>query len=114
MSQTGEKHQTRSRRFGWILLISTIVITLVVVVIAVHRAVVNPRTDDAEVFANYIGIAPQVDGPIVHLAVRDNQEVHQGELLFEIDDRPYNYALERAQSEQATLEGQIEDLLNIA
>jgi membrane fusion protein, multidrug efflux system len=110
MSETGEKQQTRSRRFGWILLTSTIAITLIVVVIAVNRVVVNPRTDDAEVFANYIGIAPQVEGPIVHLAVRDNQEVHKGELLFEIDDRPYIYALERAQSEQATLEGQIEDL----
>ncbi len=25
-----------------------------------------PRTDTAVVFANYIGIAPQVDGPITH------------------------------------------------
>ena len=110
MSRTGEKQKTGSRRFGWVLLISTIVITLVVVVVAVHRAVVNPRTYDAEVFANYIGIATQVDGPIVRLAVRDNQEVRKGDLLFEIDDRPYIYALERAQSEQATLEGQIEEL----
>ena|SRR5260370_28173335 len=67
-----------------------------------------PRTDDAEVFANFIGIAPQVDGPIIRLNVRDNQFVKQGELLFEIDDRPYRYAFERAISEQAALEGQIE------
>ena len=33
-----------------------------------------------------------------------------GELLFEIDDRPYRYALERAKSEQQMLEGQIVDL----
>src|SRR5580693_6944396 len=68
-----------------------------------------PRTDDAEVFANFIGIAPQVDGPIIRLNVRDNQFVKQGELLYEIDDRPYRYALERALSEQAALEGQIAD-----
>jgi multidrug efflux system membrane fusion protein len=41
--------------------------------------------------------------------VHDNQFVKQGELLFEIDDRPYRYAIERAVSEQAALEGQIED-----
>jgi multidrug efflux system membrane fusion protein len=41
--------------------------------------------------------------------VRDNQFVKQGELLFEIDDRPYRYALENAVSQQAALEGQIED-----
>jgi len=26
---------------------------------------------DAETFANFIGIAPQVDGPLIHLNVRD-------------------------------------------
>lgn len=69
----------------------------------------SPRTDDAEVFANFIGIAPQVEGPIVRLNVRDNQFVKKGELLYEIDERPYQYALQRALSEQAALEGQIVD-----
>src|SRR5215469_5761416 len=69
----------------------------------------DPRTDDAEVFANFIGIAPQVEGPIVRLPVRDNQFVKRGELLFEIDERPYEYALERAISDQTSLEGQITD-----
>jgi membrane fusion protein, multidrug efflux system len=68
-----------------------------------------PRTDDAEVFANFIGIAPQVEGPILRLNVRDNQFVKKGELLYEIDERPYQYALETALSEQASLEGQIAD-----
>lgn len=69
----------------------------------------HPRTDDAEVSANFIGIAPQVEGPLSRLNVHDNQFVKKGELLFEIDARPYQYALENAISEQATLEGQIED-----
>jgi multidrug efflux system membrane fusion protein len=69
----------------------------------------QPRTDDATVLANYIGIAPQVDGPLAQLNVQDNQLVEPGALLFEIDDRPYQYALETALSDQAALEGQIED-----
>jgi membrane fusion protein, multidrug efflux system len=68
-----------------------------------------PRTDDAEILANFIGIAPQVDGPLVHLNVHDNQYVKQGDLLFEIDERPYRYALEKAISDRATLEGQVSD-----
>src|SRR5580698_4802018 len=68
-----------------------------------------PRTDDSEILANFIGIAPQVEGPILRLNVRDNQFVKQGDLLYEIDERPYRYALERAISDQATLEGQISD-----
>ena len=68
-----------------------------------------PRTDDAEVFANFIGIAPQVDGPIMTLAVQDNAFIKQGGLLFEIDSRPYEYALEKSRSDLSTLEGQIVD-----
>jgi multidrug efflux system membrane fusion protein len=69
----------------------------------------NPRTDDAEIFANFIGMAPLVSGPITKLNVSDNQFVHQGDLLFQIDDRPYSYALARAKSEQLALHGQIGD-----
>src|ERR1700723_273789 len=77
--------------------------------VALYRTNHYPRTDDAEVFANFIGIAPQVDGPITELAVQDNQFRKQGELLFQIDPRPYEYALEKARSDLNTLEGQIVD-----
>lgn len=100
---------TTSSRTGWIIALVAVALALLAGAVAIHRAVVNPRTDDAEVFANFIGMAPIVNGPILHLAVHDNQYVHQGDLLFEIDDRPYRYALERALSDQAALEGQIED-----
>ncbi|MGA3050054.1 MAG: biotin/lipoyl-binding protein [Terracidiphilus sp.] len=69
----------------------------------------HPQTDDAEIFANYIGIAPVVEGPILHLNVADNQQVKQGDLLFEIDDSPYRYAVDRAVSDKASLEGQVVD-----
>src|SRR5262249_16644825 len=74
-----------------------------------YRTNYYPRTDDAQVFANFIGIAPQVEGPLTRLNVHDNQFVKKGDLLFEIDERPYAYALERAISDQAALEGQISD-----
>lgn len=92
------------------------IISAVIVVAAVitgllvwEQTTVNPRTDDVEIFANYIGIAPLVNGPITQLHVADNQFVRQGELLFQIDDRPYAYALAHAKSDQTTLSGQIED-----
>src|SRR3984885_6462117 len=79
-------------------------LTLVIWLTAIH-----PRTDDATVLANFIGIAPVVEGPVVRLAVEDNQFVHKGDLLYEIDDLPYRYALQQALSEQAALEGNIRD-----
>jgi multidrug efflux system membrane fusion protein len=71
---------------------------------------INPQTDDAEVSANLIGIAPETSGRIVKINVKDNQPVRKGEVLFEIDPIPYQHSLEIAQSQQATLEGQIRDL----
>ncbi len=94
-----------SRRISIGFALAAVVLGLVVL----YRANHHPRTDDAEIFANFIGIAPQVEGPIIRLNVRDNQFVKKGELLYEIDERPYQYALETAVSEQAALEGQIGD-----
>jgi len=77
--------------------------------LVVWRASYHPRTDDAEIFANFIGMAPQVEGPIAQLNVHDNQYVKKGDLLYVIDPRPYQYAWEKAVSEQQALEGQIQD-----
>jgi membrane fusion protein, multidrug efflux system len=101
---------TKSRTLlGRLISVAAAIAALSLGLAVLYRTNHNPRTDDAEVLANFIGIAPQVEGPLVHLCVRDNQFVKQGELLYEIDPRPYEYAFERAVSEQATLEGQIAD-----
>jgi membrane fusion protein, multidrug efflux system len=89
---------------------SVIILCAVITGLLVLRQVAeDPRTDDAEIFANYIGIAPLVSGPITRLNVVDNQLVKQGDRLFEIDDRPYAYALARAKSDQQALQGEIDD-----
>jgi multidrug efflux system membrane fusion protein len=74
-----------------------------------HKVVVDPRTDDAEIFANFIGIAPVVSGPVTHLRVDDNEFIREGQPLLEIDDRPYAYALAQAESDLDSLHGQIEN-----
>jgi len=94
---------------GRFISIAIVVATLALGLVVLYQVNYYPRTDDAEVFANFIGIAPQVEGPLIRLNVHDNEFVSKGKMLFEIDERPYQYALERALSEQATLEGQIVD-----
>jgi multidrug efflux system membrane fusion protein len=100
----------KSRKvLGLVVSVAIVIATVVLGLIVLDQTSHQPRTDDAEIIANFIGIAPQVEGPILKLNVHDNQFVKKGDLLFEIDDRPYSYALERAISEQTSLEGQIED-----
>src|SRR5579859_1532824 len=96
--------------FGRFLGIVIVAAAVLSVLLVVRRFHVDPQTDDAEVFANLIGIAPEVTGRIVKINVNDNQFVRKGQLLFQIDPVPYQYALETARSQQASLEGQIRDL----
>src|ERR1700756_378577 len=58
-----------------------------------------PWTRDGTVRAYVVTMAPEVAGRIVKLAVADNQFVHTGELLFEIDPADYRIALEQAQAQ---------------
>ena len=97
------------KQLGRLITTGSVIAAVSLGLVVIYQTNYYPRTDDAEVFANFIGIAPQVEGRLVRLCVSDNQFVKKGELLFEIDERPYEYALERALSEQETLEGQITD-----
>ena len=97
------------RHLGRVISVTVVAAALITGLLVIRETNSFPRTDDAEMFANFIGIAPQVDGPITQLAVQDNAFIKQGELLFEIDPRPYEYSLEKAKSDLDTLEGQITD-----
>jgi membrane fusion protein, multidrug efflux system len=97
------------RRLGRVISIVIMLSAAITGLLALRQITANPRTDDAEVFANYIGMAPLVNGPITRLYVSDNQLVKEGDPLFEIDDRPYAYALAHAKSDQQALKGEIGD-----
>ena len=100
--------QKRKRLGRWIGIgvVAGAVLTLLLVILETDR---YPRTDDASVRANFIGIAPEVSGLLVALPVKDNAYVKKGDLLFEIDPRPYQYALQQALADQNALEQQIID-----
>jgi multidrug resistance efflux pump len=68
----------------------------------------HPRTDDAAVRANVVGIAPHVGGPIVDLPVVDNQTVRAGDLLFTIDPRPYEVRLAASRAALSLAESDLE------
>ncbi len=104
-----EETQNEHGILGYVVSGSILLATVITGLLVLRQVNDNPRTDDAEIFANFIGIAPVVSGPITHLYVVDNQLVKSGEPLLEIDPRPYSYALAHAKSDKATLEGQIDD-----
>ena len=86
----------------------SIIICSVAVVIYISRLLYQrPRTDDAVVRANVVGIASQVSGPITELDVVDNQEVGEGDLLFVINPQPFEVGLERAKANLLLVQSQL-------
>lgn len=59
---------------------------------------IYPWTRDGQVRAYVVGIAARVDGPMVEVAVKDNQWVDRGDLLFEIDPTDYEQRVASAQA----------------
>ncbi|WP_016835082.1 HlyD family secretion protein [Herbaspirillum lusitanum] len=59
---------------------------------------VSPWTRDGRVRAEVVNIAPDVAGQVVDLPVRDNQLVHKGDLLMQIDPSRYQLALQQAEA----------------
>ena len=58
-----------------------------------------PWTRDGTVRVYVVTMAPDVAGRIVELPVADNQFVHKGDVLFEIDPASYRIALDQAQAQ---------------
>jgi multidrug resistance efflux pump len=70
------------------------VVGLTVVVLALNFT--HPYSVDAVVMQKTTPIVPQVSGRIVELAVKSNQSVQKGDVLFRIDAEPYREKLKQA------------------
>ncbi len=81
------------------------IITALICLLAIFLAwllwkhyMISPWTRDGRIRANVINIAPDVSGQIISLPVHDNQLVHKGDLLMQIDPSRYEIALQEAEA----------------
>ncbi|HJY48251.1 MAG TPA: biotin/lipoyl-binding protein, partial [Stellaceae bacterium] len=58
-------------------------------------------TDDAYVQADKVGIATDVSGIVKEVAVTDNQRVEAGQVLYRLDPRQFQIALDNAKANMA-------------
>jgi membrane fusion protein (multidrug efflux system) len=63
-------------------------------------------TDDAQVDCHITAVAPQVPGYVVNLYFNDNTPVKEGDLLLQIDPRPYQAEVEQAKAALDVAEAQ--------
>jgi multidrug resistance efflux pump len=100
---------------AWVLFI--LLVIAVLVAYYVLSDLYTPFTTDAYVQAYVIQVAPRVEGQVVHVYVQENQPVKRGELLFEIDRRPFEYQvalLEAKRVEAVQQVAQLESELSAA
>jgi membrane fusion protein (multidrug efflux system) len=65
-------------------------------------------TDDAQVEADVVPMAPRVGGQVMHLLVQENQRVKKGDVILQLDDADYAARVDQAQAELETAQAQAE------
>jgi len=59
----------------------------------------SPWTRDGRIGADVVGVAPDVSGLVIEIAVANNQMVHKGDVLFRIDPVRFELALAQAEAD---------------
>ncbi|TDI59841.1 MAG: HlyD family secretion protein [Alphaproteobacteria bacterium] len=67
----------------------------------------TPYTSQARVEGYVVGVAPKVAGLVTQVWVKNNQEVKQGQRLFQIDPLPYEIAQDKARSDLESARRQV-------
>jgi membrane fusion protein (multidrug efflux system) len=67
-------------------------------------------TDDAYVHAGKLTVATDVSGIVANVAVKESQQVDKGQVLFTLDQEPFQIALDGAQANLGTVRNQLTTL----
>ncbi len=82
----------------YLVTLAAVIVAGIVLANMYQEYLFQPWTRDGHVRAQVIKITPRVGGPIVELPIQDNQAVTKGDLLFKIDPRTYELAVEQAEA----------------
>jgi len=106
-SELRKKFNLNSPSF-WVKSIITLILILIFYFILMDRY--TPYTSDAYVQAYVVQIAPQVEGRVTEVNVSNNQEVKKGEVLFQIDPRPFEYTVAQLNAELIQTQQEIDQI----
>jgi membrane fusion protein (multidrug efflux system) len=84
-------------------LIGLIVLVVLIIGAALFywRSTYSEDTDDAQVDGNLYQVSSRVTGQVIHVDVEEEQFVHQGDPIAEVDPKDYQVALEQAEANLA-------------
>jgi membrane fusion protein (multidrug efflux system) len=83
------------------IIIVLVIVALIAGLSFAYFAGLSRSTENAYINADVVNVAAQVSGRVIAMHIKDNQHVHKGDALFDIDPEPFSIALERAQADLA-------------
>jgi len=110
--QAAEQPPARARKRRWPLALM-LSVPLVLLAVGGYMWLTSGRyvsTDNAYVQQDMVSVAPEINGVIGEVLVRENQQVRRGQLLFRIDARPFRIALAQAEAQIAAARVQVNQL----
>ena len=107
-SQSGG-HDPKVPRWVWKagVGIAALVVALYFAIPYAILALNTVSTDDAYVDGHVTFVAPRVAGQVVKVMVEDNNSVHKGDLLVELDKEPYQVEVEQKQAALAVAQADL-------
>jgi membrane fusion protein, multidrug efflux system len=109
-TERAPRQGARSSRPGrrlWIVLGTITVAALALVFAYVLATRGRETTDDAQVKADLVPLAPRVGGSVLHVPVRENQHVKGGDVVLELDDADYKVKVQQAEGEFAAAQAAV-------
>ncbi|MCX8666156.1 multidrug transporter subunit MdtN [Acetobacteraceae bacterium B3987] len=94
---------------GSIIAMTALLGALLGVLYVDHESGLHPNSDSAVIYTESVHVAALVGGRLQTLAVKENQVVHKGDLLYQIDPEPYEIALHRAEASQTQAQADLND-----
>ena len=92
----------------WVITIVSIIILLILYYVLLDRY--TPYTSDAYIQAYVLQVAPQVDGQVVEVYVGNNEFVNEGDKLFTLDPRPYEYQVQQLRAKLVQTRQNVDEL----
>jgi membrane fusion protein (multidrug efflux system) len=96
-----EAETPRPSKRRWFILAAVIAIVAVGAFFYFTHSSGREETDDAQLDAHLHAVSARISGTVVSVKVNDNQFVKAGDVLFEIDPRDYQVAVDRARADLA-------------
>jgi membrane fusion protein (multidrug efflux system) len=90
------------------IIIGVLVVLAMIAVLFYWHSTYSEDTDDAQVDGNLYQVSARVSGQVVHVDVEEEQFVHAGDPIAEVDPKDYEVALEQAQANLVNAQAQYE------